>query len=326
MAKTVAKPKSAMASLLTGDLDQHLQVENNQNELNIINARPILNNNLIISDNNKRLVSVHWNQCQPWNLANRPKEEFGNIDDLANSMKMHGQQEPILIRLSKNDDALYEIIFGRRRWEAAKKHNLELDAIITSLSDKAAFLCQAEENSHRKDISNYARALSFELSLKQGIYKTQQELCEELGISKQALSDILSYLRVPIELRSVIFNYRDLSINMVKKLASLTQNKEDLAILKLLADKISAKKVTTNNIESMLQKLRKGERKDKNSQQSNIIIKTSPDGMEIYRIEKKSSGKINILIKNNIASRIDVNKLHHEISKIIFKCIDKNGA
>ena len=44
------------------------------------------------------LLSISTSECQPWDFADRSSSEMGDIEELANSIKTNGQQEPALIR------------------------------------------------------------------------------------------------------------------------------------------------------------------------------------------------------------------------------------
>jgi len=102
------------------------------------------------------------NHCRPWMFADRPENEMGDINSLSESIKITGQQEPILVRPTDNEKKeQYEIIFGHRRWRACKKIGTKVLAIIKAVTDREASLFQKEENENRKDLSDFAKAKSF---------------------------------------------------------------------------------------------------------------------------------------------------------------------
>ena len=77
-----------------------------------------------------------------WQFHDRPQNELGNIEELAEEFKTIGQQQPCIVRPIKNQYADYEVIVGERRWLAAKKANVKLKVVVLSLSDNDAALIQ----------------------------------------------------------------------------------------------------------------------------------------------------------------------------------------
>ena len=258
----------------------------------------------------KKIIAIDPEDCLPWRYADRPSDEMGDIDTLATSLKEFGQQEPILVRMNtQGTKNKYEIIFGNRRWRAAKKAKIKLEAVCKEVTDQQAALYQKEENNNRKELSNYARALSYKSQIDGAIFKNESELSKFLGISKQTLSDIMAYLRVPEELRNAISNYRHLSKNMVSKLAKYSKEQDKLEVLLFIAPKISDKSVTTNNIDKIIKEYTS----PKIIKDKKIFSKKNDGGNDIYRIEPKSNGKIIVTLNKHITRKINPEILNEKL-------------
>lgn len=79
----------------------------------------------------------------------RARKDYGDISDLAASIKEVGQLEPILIRRTKRG---YYLIAGARRLRACKKLGVKVRAIVASpTSELHGLQAQLEENLKRKD-------------------------------------------------------------------------------------------------------------------------------------------------------------------------------
>ena len=74
------------------------------------------------------LVFVDPKECEPWEYANRPETEMGDIDGLVKSLQDNTQLQPALVMTHPNphDGIKYQIIFGRRRHVACLKLGIQL--------------------------------------------------------------------------------------------------------------------------------------------------------------------------------------------------------
>lgn len=321
------KPQSAMAALL--DFAQTAVVDDVQEQTNTVHAAPRqnewqdgarfekINESIVRDETQEQLITVDPKDCILWRFSDRPSDELGDIDALAQSIKEHGQQEPILVRKNRQDTShAYEVIFGNRRWRAAQQEELKLIAICKNLTDQQAALCQKEENENRKELSDYARAMSYRAQLDGGVFKNETELSKVLGISKQTLSDVMAYLRVPETLRDAISNYKSLSKKMVTKLAALSKDKEILDILILLAPKISDQSVTTTTLEKHIQSyLIPGVKKNKfvNAE----LEGRDTSGKLLFKTRLQNSGEIAVQISKQIVDQHHMDELHAQFEHFL---------
>ena len=82
------------------------------------------------------------------------------VDDLAESLFLHGLLSPIGIRPHPNKEGKYEVIFGNRRLWAAKKLDWKtIAAKVIDASESEMLTMVFSENSDRKDFSDYEKAL-----------------------------------------------------------------------------------------------------------------------------------------------------------------------
>jgi ParB/RepB/Spo0J family partition protein len=89
-----------------------------------------------------------------------PNSYDSKFEDLTESLLLHGQLSPILVRLKDDCTGRYEIIFGNRRLDAAKKLGWKtIKAQVANISKSEALVLAFVENSDRNDFSDYERAL-----------------------------------------------------------------------------------------------------------------------------------------------------------------------
>ena len=111
--------------------------------------------------------------------------EDDRIEDLAESIRTHGQQVPILVRPTGQPDR-YTIVYGRRRLAALKRLARPVKAIVRTLSDEEAILAQGQENNLRLDPSFIEKAI-FIREMKAAGYSAGV-IRDALGLSRQSVS------------------------------------------------------------------------------------------------------------------------------------------
>jgi len=111
-----------------------------------------------------------------------------SVEDLAHSISQSGQQLPILLRPSREQDGHFEVIYGRRRTLACKKLGIAVKALIRTLDDTEALMAKGLENASRKDLSFYERARFAKAIIAQG--HDRATACQALSVSKNTLSQL----------------------------------------------------------------------------------------------------------------------------------------
>jgi ParB family chromosome partitioning protein len=81
-----------------------------------------------------------------------------DVADLAESIRLHGQQVPIMVRPLPDSPGRYRIVYGRRRLQALKLIGMPAKALVRTLTDEQAILAQGQENSLRLDPSFVEKA------------------------------------------------------------------------------------------------------------------------------------------------------------------------
>lgn len=123
-------------------------------------------------------------------ISDRLDDDQDGIAALAESIRVYGQQVPVLLRHSPNTEGRYEVVYGRRRVRALRRLGLPVRAMLRDLSDRDLILAQGQENTARKELSfiekaTFARqmaALGFE----------RKVICDALHMDKTLLSRMLS--------------------------------------------------------------------------------------------------------------------------------------
>lgn len=120
------------------------------------------------------------------------------LQDLVDSIKIHGVLEPIVIA---HTPAGYQIIAGERRWRASQKAGLTtIPAIIKKTSPRGMLEMSIVENIQRSDLNALERAHALN-RLAQEFNLTPSEIGERLGKSVSYVSNSIKLLALPDALK-----------------------------------------------------------------------------------------------------------------------------
>lgn len=128
----------------------------------------------------------------------QPRQFFDEdaLEDLAESIKQHGVLEPLLVR---DMGSHYDIIFGERRWRAARKAGLkEVPAMIMQkdeLTEQQIVEIQLIENLQREDINPIEEAQAFERLIRE-FHMKQDEVAEKVSKSRVYVTNSLRLLKL----------------------------------------------------------------------------------------------------------------------------------
>lgn len=128
------------------------------------------------------LHSIPLAQIQPSPENPRKNFEPKPLAELAESIKIHGVRQPVLVRPigkpTKDSGMRYQLVVGERRWRASKIAGKEdIPAIVDSkLTDSEALEIMVIENLQREDVHALDEALGYELLMKKAA-----EVDRELG-------------------------------------------------------------------------------------------------------------------------------------------------
>lgn len=137
---------------------------------------------------------------------NSRKSFFGpKYDELMESIRNKGVQQPIIIRTVEGKSKAYEIVAGERRWRACcdiarenggiTKHSIP--AIIRTMTDEDAFDAMLIENMHREDISPLEQAKGFKAYLKRHKGMSVQDLAARVGVDPRQINRVMGILDLP---------------------------------------------------------------------------------------------------------------------------------
>lgn len=136
--------------------------------------------------------------------ANQPRKNFDEnaLNELADSIKMHGVIQPIVV--NNNGDGTYLIIAGERRYRASKIAGLEtIPAVVKNYTPKQIKEISIIENLQREDLNPIEAARAIKQLMEE--YKwTQEVVAERIGKSRPVIANYLRLLSLTPEVLSMI--------------------------------------------------------------------------------------------------------------------------
>lgn len=125
----------------------------------------------------------------------QPRQDFdpSKMDELKESIKVHGIIQPIIARESANG---YEIVAGERRFKAAKEIGMKkVPVIIKQFNNLKTLEIALVENIQREDLNPIDQATAFK-RLVDEFKLTHQELSEMTGKSRSFISNSIRLLNL----------------------------------------------------------------------------------------------------------------------------------
>ncbi len=153
---------------------------------------------LLLDENatdNEQVVTVNINEIEP--NKDQPRKVFDEaaLNELADSISVHGLIQPILVRPLLN--GRYSIIAGERRWRACRIAGLtEIPVIVKALDEKSSEEIAMIENLQREDLNPVEEALGYK-NLIERHNLTQEDLSARVGKSRSAIANSLRLLNLP---------------------------------------------------------------------------------------------------------------------------------
>ena len=191
---------------------------------------------------NVRIDEIIPNRFQP-RLAFDEKE----LNELADSIKMHGIIQPLVLRRIGDK---YEIIAGERRYKASVLAGLtQVPAVIMNIDDQKSAEVAVVENLQRKDLTAIEEAQSYKKILDIG-YLTQEELATRMGVAQSTIANKLRLLNLTIPVKEALLHNK-ISERHARSLLNITDNNLQISML----NRIIAERLTVRQTDEEINKL-----------------------------------------------------------------------
>jgi len=251
------------------------------------------------SDNNveqssKTLISI--NKIKSDDEQPRKLFDSEKIAELAESIKVHGIIQPLILKKHSNEQ--YIIVAGERRWRAAKMAGItEIPAIIMELSDKDTLEISLIENIQREDLNPIEEAVAYR-KLLNDFKITQEELSKRIGKSRVAIANTIRLTNLDERVQQYIIE-SILSEGHGRVILAINDKQKQYEVAQQVIDE----KLSVRELERLVKRINDDVEKDRlnsNASELNPYYKEIKNqlqnyfGTKVNISNKKNKGKIEI--------------------------------
>ena len=206
-----------------------------------------------------KISMIEPNREQP-----RKKFEEDALLELADSIKLHGVLQPLLVRKIKD---YYEIIAGERRWRAAKLAGIkEVPVIVKEYSEQEIVEIRLIENIQRENLNPIEEAMAYKRLLKEFNLK-QDEVAERVSKSRTAVTNSMRLLKLNERVQQMIIDDM-ISTGHARALLAIEDEEQQY----MLANKIFDEKLSVRETEKLVKALKNPKKEEKKPEVENQFV------------------------------------------------------
>ena len=181
------------------------------------------------------------------------------LDELVESVRVHGVIQPIVVRRVGRG---YELIMGARRLRAATAAKLDtVPAIIRDVTDEEMLCLALVENVQREDLNPIDKATAYK-RLMDEFGLTQEKLAERVGQNRATIANMVRLLGLPQSIQTVLAR-GDISAGHAKALLALESSRQQEEMCRRVVKEDLSVRATEKAVERVLQGSRERRRERK---------------------------------------------------------------
>lgn len=247
--------------------------------------RTDLEEEVISAGSGEQIQEIAIDKIEP--NPHQPRQNFdrASLEDLINSMKVHGIIQPLVaLRTEKG----YQLITGERRLRAAKILDLKkVPVVIRSASEQEKLELALVENVQRQNLNPIERAHGYRQLIDEFGLK-QEEAGRKVGQSRAAVANTLRLLTLPKVIQKALQEGKITEGHAKVLLSVESEDEREKIFRQILKDSLS---VRVTEIQARKVTVRKHKRRV--SQDPNILEKEE-------------------LLQESLGTRVEINKKGHQ--------------
>ncbi|MBI5198219.1 MAG: ParB/RepB/Spo0J family partition protein [Nitrospirae bacterium] len=194
-----------------------------------------------------RVFQVEIDRIRPNRYQPRQVFTEEGISELADSIKIHGVIQPVILRSLKQGG--YELIAGERRFRAVHFLGLRtIPALIREATDERSLELALIENIQREDLNPLEAAEAYQ-RLMDDFGLTQEEIAKRVGKDRATVTNTLRILSLPKEVKDSI-SAGILTLGHAKAILALARKEDQIE----MASRILREGLSVRAVESLAQK------------------------------------------------------------------------
>jgi ParB family chromosome partitioning protein len=185
----------------------------------------------------------------------QPRKQFdpAEIEALAESIRVRGIIQPLIVRPDPAEAGRFQIVAGERRWRAAQQAQLHaVPVLVRDYTDLDVLEIGILENVQRADLNPLDEAAAYR-KLMTGFGRTQEQIAEAMGKSRSHIANALRLLSLPFAVQNAL---RTNQISAGHARAVITAPDPDALVREIVAKGLSVRET-----EKLAQRAAAGPRK-----------------------------------------------------------------
>lgn len=247
------------------------------------------------------ISSIEANPFQP-----RTRFESNALEELAESIRLHGVIQPVTLRKVGNDS--YQLISGERRFRASQLAGLTaIPAYIRVANDQAMLELALVENIQREDLNPIEVAISYKRLIDE-CDLTHEGLSEKISKSRSNITNFLRLLKLPPEIQMSLTK-GNISMGHARALINVDDRAKQLEIFERIIDEV----LSVRDVENLARKAKKPK-----ADQTEIGQKREYYRDAKYGISQTLNAKVDMKFLPNGNGKITIDFVNeHDLNRLI---------
>lgn len=250
------------------------------------------------------LTEIPLDELIPGRYQPRRDMDAAALEALAQSLRVQGVVQPLVVRRCDDDSSRYEIIAGERRWRAARIAGLAtVPAVVRELADNAAMAIALIENIQREDLN----PLEISAALKRLIEEcgmTHTACAEAVGRSRASVSNLLRLSELNADVAERL-RAGEIDMGHARALLALAGEAQSQA-----AARVVARRLTVRQTESLVRAVLSGQEPAASEVQRDAGLEHKESELARWleagvRIEPNRRGGGRVVIRYRSAEELD---------------------
>jgi len=248
----------------------------------------------------------------------QPRKKFDEValEELSESIKLHGVLQPIMVQDRKDH---YEIILGERRYRACIKAGItQIPAIIKDYSEQEIAEIALIENLQREDLDVIEEALAYK-RLKTEYKLTDEKIAEKVSKSRAAVTNAMRLLKLSKAVQEMLINDK-ISMGHARALLSIEDEAKQLEIAEKIEDADLSVRETEKLIKSLSEEKPEKPKKKKSEDLSKYQIQYDD---YVDKLSKKLGVKTSVTLKDKSSGKFEIDFYSSDDFEKIFRLLYK---
>jgi ParB family chromosome partitioning protein len=247
------------------------------------------------------ISQIEANPFQP-----RTRFESNALEELAESIRLHGVIQPVTVRKVGNDK--YQLISGERRFRASQLAGLvSIPAYVRVANDQAMLELALVENIQREDLNPIEVAISYKRLIDE-CELTHEGLSEKISKSRSNITNFLRLLKLPVDIQMALTK-GVISMGHARALINVDDQAKQIEIFERIIDEV----LSVRDVENLARKAKRPKPDATEAEQKKEYYRDAK-----YSISQLMNAKVDMKFLPNGNGKIVIDFVNeHDLNRLI---------